>query len=230
MLNRVWTAIRVSVILIAVVSILIPLLIGITVFLWIVDVPRKVGQYLTLEEAIRRLAFRIFDPHEMRAFRDDMLHIIESEIDEGEKWDRWGLLRDIDTAQDEIEDRLKDGEFAFTFGGGIAALIVGNVFGLTYGGIVLTIVGLLFSFVVALRIIITDALCYQSINHQDDSLRHLAILKGWNRGPVFGKGAMSIAILSMIASRGGAGYRLGTELLELFAEWKIRGEEKWRVD
>lgn len=230
MLNHLWNAVRIVFLLIAVVTIVLPVLIGIFVFLWIMDIPRKVGGHFTFESAMRKVLFHVLNPDEMRSFRDDMLHIVESEIGEGDNWDRWSLLREIDTAQDEIERRLKDGEFAFTFLGGVTALIVGNIFGIVYGGIVLTLVGLLFSLLIAIRIIITDTLCYQSINHRNDPLRRLAILKGWNRGAVFGTGAVGVAILSVIASRGGAGYRLGKELLEFIAELQFSGEDKWRVD
>jgi hypothetical protein len=216
--------------IVALIGILLPLLIGISIILWIIDIPRKVGSHLTFEQGIRKVLFRVLDPEEMRSFRDDMMHIVESEIDENGDWDRWGLLREIDTAQNEIEDQLKDGEFAFTFVGGAAALVVGSLFGITSGGVVLTLVGLFFSVLVALRIIITDTLCYRSINHRNDPLHRLVILKGWNRGAVFGSGAMAIAILSVFVSQGGGGYRIGIGLLERLTEWKFNGENKWQID
>lgn len=230
MLARVRTAVRGLILSIAVVGFLLPILIGITLTLWIIEIPRKVGQYFTFEDSIRRVLFYVLDPQELRTFRDDMLYIVEAETEESEEWDRWGLLREIDTAQNEIERRLKDGEFAFTVGGSAVALLIGTVFGFTYAGIVLTIVGLAFSLLVSLRIIITDALCYQSINHRNDPIRHLAVLRGWNRGPVFGTGAVGLALLSVIASQGDSGYHLGTELLEEYVKWKVGGEDRWRVN
>jgi hypothetical protein len=210
--------------------ILVPLLLGLSIVLYVTDIPRKIGSHLTFEEIIRNVLFSVLNPQEMRNFRDDILHILESEIDENKDWDRWGLLREIDTAQNDIEDRLKDGEFAFTFVGGATAIIIGNVLGLVYGGIVMSIVGLIFSLLVAVRVIITDTLCYQSVGHRDDPLPRLALLKGWNRGPIFGTGAVGVAILSVVASRGGTGYRCGIRLLENVAEIQYSDSDRWRVE
>lgn len=228
MLARVRNVIRSLTILIVVLTLLIPALILIFVLLWLFDIPQKVGSYISIEDSIRKLLFYVIDPDEMRNVRDDMLHIMESEVNID--LDRWGLLREIDTAQEEIEHRLKDGEFAFTLLGGAAALIIGNGFGILIGGLVLTLVVLIFSIIVALRLIITDALCYQSIYHRNDPIHRLAILRAWNKGPVFGKGAVGIAIISLITTRGGVGYQIGTRFVERYCELKFLGEDKWQVD
>lgn len=210
--------------------VLLPVLLAVMVLLWIVDVPRKVGQRLDFEGAIRSALYRVVNPEEMRRLRDDMLHILESEIEVESEPDRWALLREIDRSQREIERRLKNGEFAFSFVGGLTALIVGNLLGNIVGGILLTVVGLLFSLLVTARIIITDTLCYSSVPHRNDPIRRLALLKGWNRGPIFGSGAVGVAILSAIASRDGAGYVGGRWILETYAEMKYGGKDKWRVE
>ena len=118
MRNRLWSTIRFIIALISALVLLFPILMGILLILWIVDIPRKVGRHLAFEDAIRTILFKVFDPEKMQDFRDDVLHIVESEIDDNQNWERWGLLRGIETAQDEIEKILKDGEFAFTFLGG----------------------------------------------------------------------------------------------------------------
>lgn len=230
MLNRLITALRVAVVVLLLVLLLLPTLLGVVILLWIVDVPRKVGQRLDFEDAIRGVLYRAVDPDEMRRFRDDMLHILESEVEVEDGLDRWSLLREIDKSQNEVERRLKNGEFAFSFVGGLAALAVGNLLGIVFGGILLTVVGLLFSLLVTTRIIITDILCYRSINHRDEPIRRLALLKGWNRGPIFGSGAVGVAVLSAIASRKGAGYRIGRGLLETFAQIKYGEEDKWQAE
>lgn len=230
MLNRLVTALRVTIIVLLVVVVLLPILLGLMILLWIVDVPRKVGQKLDFEGAIRALLYRAVNPEEMRRFRDDMLHILESEVEVEGDPDRWGLLREIDRSQHQVERRLKNGEFAFLFVGGLIALVVGNLLGIVFGGILLTVVGLLFSLLVTARVIVTDTLCYQSVNHRNEPIRRLVLLKGWNRGPIFGSGAVGVAILSAIASRDGVGYRFGRTILETYAEMKYGDEDKWRAD
>lgn len=230
MLNRLQTVLRAAIIIVSLLILLPLVLIGLLIVLWIIDIPRKVGQYFDFEGAIRRVLYRVIDPEEMRFFRDDMLHIMESEVEMEEGLDRWGLLREIDKSQQEIELRLKNGEFAFSFVGGVVALLVGNVLGIVYGGVVLTLVGLLFSFLVTVRIIITDTLCYKSINHRNEPVRRLALLKGWNTGPIFGTGAVGVAVLSAVSSRDRGGYHLGRRILETIAGVMYGGEDKWRVD
>lgn len=153
MLNRLVTALRVAVIIILLIVVLLPILLGLMILLWIVDVPRKVGQRLDFEGGIRAMLYRVVDLEKTRQFRNDMLHILESEVEVEGDPDRWGLLREIDKSQKEIERRLKNGEFAFSFVGGVAAFFVGNLLGIVFGGLLLTIVGLLFSLLVTARII-----------------------------------------------------------------------------
>jgi hypothetical protein len=230
MLNRLVTVSQAVIIVIFLIIVLLPTLIGLKIFLWIFDVPRKVGQRLDFEGAIRAILYRVVDPQEMRRFRDETLHILESEVEVEGKPDRWGILREIDESQSEIERRLKNGEFAFSFIGSIAALIVGNLLGIVIGGILLTVVGLLFSFLVTSRIIITDVLCFRSINVRNEPMRRLMLFKGWNRGPIFGSGAIGVAVVSAIASRDGMGYRLGRKIMESYAVKKYGGENKWRAE
>ncbi|WP_217630174.1 hypothetical protein [Halorientalis regularis] len=150
----------------AVVVVLLPLLAVISIFLYVMDLPRKVGEIVSFDSAIRLVIFRISSPDEMRSFRDDVLHILESGIkDPGT--DRWSLLHEMDDAKDEIEEKLRNGEFAFSFVGTITALLMGNVFGIVFGAVIITIVGLIFSFLVSARIIVTDVLCYERavLNH-----------------------------------------------------------------
>jgi nitrogen fixation-related uncharacterized protein len=230
MSNRLQTVLRTAIIVLSLLILLPLALLGLVIALWVIDIPRRIGQYFDFEGAIRRVLYRVIDPEEMRLFRDDMLHIVESEVEMEDGLDRWGLLREIDKSQEKIELRLKNGEFAFSFVGGVVALLVGNILGIVYGGVVLTLVGLLFSFLVTVRIIITDTLCYKSINHRNEPVRRLALLKGWNTGPIFGTGAVGVAVLSAISSRDGGGYRLGRRILETIAGVMYRDEDKWQVD
>jgi len=230
MLNRIATALRIVVIVILLILILLPILLGLMILLWVIDLPQKVGRRLDFEKGIRRVLYRAINPDEMRRFRNDMLHIVESEIEITDDPDRWGLLREIDKSQSEIERRLKNGEFAFSFIGGIIAIGIGNLLGIVLGGLILTIVGLLFSLLVSIRIVVTDTLCYQSTNHQEDSIRRLVLLNAWNRGPIFGSGAIGVAILSAITSINGVEYRIGRQVLETYAETKYSGENKWQAE
>jgi hypothetical protein len=207
--------------------ILIILLALLTILMMIMNLPRKVGEKLNFEQSIRKVVYRIVDPEKMRWLRDDMLHIMESELEIEEDLDRWGLLREIDKSQEEIEKQLRDGESAFSLIGTISALIIGSMFSIELGGIILTLVVLIFSFLVSIRIIITDTLCYQSVNHRNDPLHRLVLLKGWNRGPIFKSGVIWTAVLSVIATK--SDYRLGRGVLRRYAEMKYDDEDKWRA-
>jgi hypothetical protein len=228
---RKWIRIVLSVFLAVFLAvILLVVLLAVWVVMFIFDVPRKVGQHLQIERAIRKAVFSILDKEEMRQLRDDILHILEAEVEKDETLDRWGLLRQIDESQEKLESRLKNGEFVFTFFGGIAALIVGNVAGIAIGGVVLTVFGLIVALLVAVRIIITDALFYRSVNHRTDPIERLQILKGWNSGPALATGAIGVAIVSLITSPDDEGFRWGQNILEWYVENKFTGEDKWRTE
>ncbi|AJF24643.1 MULTISPECIES: hypothetical protein [unclassified Haloarcula] len=209
--------------------ILTPLLILISVSLVLIDLPRRVGEVINFDDAIRVVLFRFSDPEEMREFRDDVLHIVESE-NENSGSDRWSLLREMDKAESEIENRIRNGEFAFSFAGGISALLVGNVFGISYGGVVITIVVLVFSLLVSARIIVTDILCYEPVKHRNDPIERLEILYAWNTSAAMKQGAVGIAILTAFASRSEQGYRVGIWLLDTIANMLYSDDDRWRVE
>jgi hypothetical protein len=212
-------------VVIAALLIVLPLL----VVLWLIDIPRKVGHFLRFEDRMRWLTFRVVNAEEMRIFRDDYLHIMESEMRE-ENMDRWGLLREIDAAQDQVQRRLEGGEFAISVAGGLAAIVAGRYFGIEYAGVILTLLVIGFSLLVAFRIVITDTLCYTSAKHRNEPIHRLVLMRAWNQGAIRGKGGVAVALLSILVSPGGLGYRKGQELVDRVLEWRLGGFDKWRAE
>ncbi|WP_256301142.1 hypothetical protein [Haloarchaeobius salinus] len=208
---------------------LFPLLVLISVLLWVLDLPRRLGEAVNIEEIIRRIIFHIGDPDEMRRFRDDVLHIVESENKDSGA-DRWSLLREMDQAKVKIEKTLQNGEFAFTFIGGVSALLVGNVFGVAFGGIVISLVALIFSILVTARTIVTEVLCYDSIEHRNDPMEKLEVLHAWNTRAALKKGAVGIAILTAFASRSKYGYQTGIQILDFVANALYSNDDKWQAE
>jgi hypothetical protein len=229
MLSRLLVLFRIGILVVILLLVLFPILVVFLIILWIVDFPNKIGHQFEFESSFRKLLFRFFDPIEMRSMRDEMLHLIEGSIEVEADADRWGLLRDIENAQLEINKRLKNGEFVFSFVCGIIALGIGTVYDAVYLGVFLTAITLLFSILVSARLIITEALCYRSIRHRYEPIERLCLYRGWNRGPIFGTGAIAIALVSAVLSRKGEGYKFGKVLLELILVWQYEFEDKWRV-
>lgn len=229
MFKEILRFIKVVLLLVVALLLFVVSIVFLKILLFIFDLPRKVGHILDLESLIANLINRVADPQEMRSNRDQILHILESEIEFEDELDRWGLLRQIDNSQTVIENRLKNGEFAFSFLGGIAALIVGNGFGLVSAGIVLTIVVILVSLIVASRIIITDTLRYRSVEVRDEPLNRLALYKAWNEGALGQTGAIAVAVFTALTRKNSHTLELAIGILELVAVIMYGGNDKWSV-
>lgn len=228
MLRRVWRLFRWLIILPVVLVSFAVLFAALIVILFLVDLPRWIGHLLRFDDRMRWLVFRLVDAEEMQTFRDDYLHIIESEIP-AEDMDRWGLLREIDVAQEKVERRLESGEFAISVAGGVASVGAGRFLGIRYAGAILTIVVIGFSLLVALRIVITDTLCYNGAKHRNEPIHRLVLMRAWNQGPVQKKGAVAVALLTIIAAPGNLGYKKGQQFVEQLVEWHLGPFEEWRA-
>lgn len=215
--------------LLLVIAVAIPIVLTLFFVLWLIDIPRKFGHFLRFEDRMRWLVFRIVDAEEMRTFRDDYLHIVESEMPE-ENMDRWGLLREIDAAQEQVERHLEGGEFAISVAGGLAAIVAGRYFGIEFAGMILTLLVIGFSLLVAFRIVITDTLCYKSAKHRNEPIHRLVLMRAWNQGAIRGKGGVAVALLSILVSPGGLGYRTGQDLVGRFLEWRLGSFDKWGAE
>jgi len=230
MLNQVLRFIKVIVLLVAAMLLFISSIVVLKIILFIFDLPRKVGSILDFESLITRIIYRFADPQEMRSNRDQILHIIESEKESEDGLDRWGLLSQIDNSQTQIESRLKNGEFAFSFLGGITALIVGNGLGLVSAGIVLTVVVILVSLIVASRVIITDTLRYRSVEVRDEPLNRLVLYKAWNEGALGQTGAIAVGVFTVLTRKNSYSLDLAIGILELVAVAMYGRKDKWTVE
>lgn len=220
--------VRVVIVVILTIPVLLPTLVLLSIGLYIASLPRKAGR-LSFSSILKELVFyRVCDRRELRLMRDDMMHVLANILDpqvDYEEFDRWGALRGIDEAREESKETLRDGELVITFTGSILALIVGNLFNLFYGGVILTIVALFFSLLVVVRVAIIDELSYHSTYLRHESPESLMLMKSWNEGVIKGRSSVGIAILSILIEYDGWGYRLGMDILdEHFSQGKWKAE------
>lgn len=216
-------------VLLAVFVVLLPLLLAIWLGLVILDIPRRVGERIDFESRIRAAVYAAIPPDRMKAERDRILQILESEAEVPEDFDRWGTLREIDKSKRRVEARLRSGEFAFSFAGGVLSLVVGSALNVLLGGVLLTIVALSVSLLVAFRLGVTEAVAFTSINHRYESPRRLIIMNRWNKGPLSGQGAMGVVMLSVL-DPDGVGYRVGLSILDRIAQRQYDvQEDTWAI-
>ncbi|WP_336037439.1 hypothetical protein [Halobacterium yunchengense] len=230
MLRRVGSILQFIFVVLFALLILLPILIVLAVLQRIARLPVVLGTSLRPELVLRKFAFSVFQPEVMRDFRDDVLHIVESRLEEDEDWERWGLLREIDQARENADDSLREGEFTFSILGGLSALLVGSHLGMDYLGVVLTLVTIFFSILVTARLIFVEVLAFRSEDHRHEPLRRLAVLRAWNRGPLNEGGEIGIAVASAFASKSQLGYNLGLILLGSIAGVFHEDDGKWRAE
>lgn len=230
MFQRVKRALQLAFVLLVVFFILLPILLLLYVVQQFVRLATHLGTSLRPEHVLRRVAFRIFRPEVMRDFRDDVLLIVESRLEEDEDWERWQLLREIDEARERANEALRESEFTFTVVGGILALIVGNYFGVGYLGVALTLVTIVYSVLVTARLIFVEVLAFRSIDHRQEPLRRLAVLRAWNHGPLTQGSEVGMAVASAFASRSEFGYQCGVRIIDIIGEWMAPEPGKWRSD
>jgi hypothetical protein len=142
-----------------------------------------------------------------------------------EEFDRWGTLREIDKAQQDAKNTLRDGELVFTFAGSTLALIVGNTLDILYAGVVLTIVALFFSLLVVIRVAIVDELSYNSAYVSGESPERLMLMKMWNEGVIGSRASVSIAIHSIFFNVDSWYHRLGVNAYDDYL-----AEGKWKQE
>jgi hypothetical protein len=229
MLGRVGTFVRLTIAIVGSIVLLIPVLLCLMLILWIFDLPRKAGQWFNFDRVVRFVVYRVFDPNKMRRVRDDFLHIVEADSKYDDNRDRWGLIREIDQSRYEIEQRLRNGEFFILVLGAFASFLIGNLCGLLVTGAILTLLGLLFSILVTVRIVFTEILYFKGVNNRHQPIDRLIVMKGWNTGPVFSKGIIGVAILSLLPEE-----LWDTDMvqasLDILSEVMYDNECKWQTD
>jgi len=153
-------------------------------------------------------------------FREDLLHIMEEQIHHSDintdELDRWGLLRQIDEDRAEAIADLQTGEFMLSLGGAILSIGIGLLGDARFAGIGLTIILILFSILVVLRVVVTDLLSYRSNEVRHDRLGLLALKQGWNETQVNHGTSLVLASILLTVSSSDRGYSIGMRIAEWF--------------
>ena len=202
----------------------VPIIIGLILVIRFIgalsSIPVAVGKRVNVEKAARALVNKAVDVEVASEFRDDLLypmeeHVYRSELDPDE-FDRWGLLRQIDEHREEAIEDLQTGESVLSMGGAILSIAIGAWFDVRFVGIGLTIVLLLFSILVVLRVVVTDLLSFQSCKVRNDSIELLLLKRGWNETQVNHGSSLVLASLLLTASSSDWGYELGMRVVKRF--------------
>lgn len=230
MIRSMYSVVRVVPVLFAIFVTLL-IILAIQMCLYAMDFPRKIGEVIHPEDAIRRLLFKAVSPDEIRAQRDMFVGMIENEMFPPTENDRWSELRKIDHAQETVVDQLKSGEFIISVAGSLLALGLGNFVGLALAGVTLTMVAVAVSFFVAFRIIVTDLLSYSTTECRHYPMRRLVACRGWQEGPILGTGAVAVVFLAAVAPISESGYRIGISIVEFFIRQNFGDEDpqKWKI-
>lgn len=208
----------------------LPLVIlSIWISLWIIDIPNKLGKRWGLENTFRDLLYRIIDEEELRFFRDEYMSVLHPKIEYRDDIERWGLRREIDLQRERAVNDLQQGRRIIAVLGGVLTVIIGDLFGIGWAALSLSIIIIFYSVVVAFRILVVDSLAYSSIPYKDAPLRELAKMKAWNEGPLRGRGGMGVVIASLITSRDSLGSKLGMEVTDFVSDKYIEyDKDRWR--
>lgn len=176
----------------------------ITLILFITNILNRIGKSTSWDASFRRLLYTIVDREELIIVRDEALEIVRPRVFEVKSLDRWGLERQIDRSRSKAIDDLRKGERSIAIAGGIFAILITNLFGWVFGGLVVSITILFFTLTVAFRVVVVDILAYSSANTQYADLIELLKMKGWNNGPLRSYGAMGVVVVAIFTSTTGA--------------------------
>jgi hypothetical protein len=226
------------------VIILLTMILFLRVFALLTAIPELIGERASIESRFREFVYWLVNVDEVERFRDDMLlMMVEHMEDRGEKTvnlnfptestelDQWGLLRLIETGREDAKRRLREGEFLLSFVGAILALLVSEVFGLAYAGLLMPILLLVFSFLVSVRIVVTELLAYSSKGVDGYPTFWLLMMAGWNKNQIGHNTSMMIAAAFIVFSTSSTGYKMGMEIVDWFgARSNPTEERKWRVE
>lgn len=143
----------------------------------------KLGMHASPERSVEVVFSKAIGKESIENIRDDFLiafypGLLELNFDD---LDRWSILRQIDKSRDRVIRRVAAGGLAISLVGGGVSIIIGLA---TNFGWALAIFLLLIAIVTSVSLVTIKILTFSSHNHEFDSLEDLAIMKGWNDGPM----------------------------------------------
>lgn len=217
----VWSKIRIGVTLLAVVGFGIPIILLFILLTFLIHKLSRVVEILgaktVTESNLQSAVVTVLDESMMLQFRDDLMVFILSGLEFEDDLDRWGLLREMDTGHQDMERSLRDGELAFSIFGGVFSILIAAIGGVPLAGVVLTLVVLLSTLLVVLRVTAVDILSFESHKYRGASYRSLVFASIWNRKIMTGLAPLGIALMSLMAAGSSKGYEAGLWIMEQIA-------------
>lgn len=203
------------------------LLISIIVVL-LSSIPAWVGKLFPIDDWIRAGVNRWLDIQRMQMFRDDMLQIFARQFDIDENTDRDWMLQEMGNATDRVDKQLRNGRIAVALTGAGVSITFAFVKSAQYAGILITVFGLIISLASFVRVVIIEILAYDPEQFLEYPHKDIAFRMGWNRGPINGRGAILVALATVVVGIDDRGYQLGKWVLEEVLAGRFSdADEKW---
>jgi hypothetical protein len=164
----------------------------------------------------------------MQMFRDDMLQIFARQFDIDENTDRDWMLQEMGNAADRVDKQLRNGRIAVAFIGAVVSIAFAFVTSAQNTGILITVFALIISLASFVRVVIIEILAYDPKLFLEYSHRDIAFRMGWNRGPINGRGAILVALATVVVGIDNRGYQLGKWVLEEVLAGRFSdADDKW---
>lgn len=200
---------------------------------WIASIPSKIGGKAPAQDWIRKLIGYVIDFDLMTRFRDDVLLEIRPHMEvRNQGNDRYWTIRQMEQTINKTENRIQSGEFVVALVLSLGGIALSSLSTGVPLAVFLTAFTLIFSALVATRVILIDVLAIDPDNHIEASTEDLTVLSAFNQGPLSQGSSVPMALLTIfVGVTGGTGYDLGLEILEFVSEQSHPDSgERWYVD
>lgn len=199
----------------------------------------KLGVHASPEKSAEVVFSKAIGKDTIERIRDDLLIAFYPGLQDRnfDNLDRWSVLRQIDRSRDQVIRRVVAGGSAISVVGGAISIFIGKV---TAFGWALAIFLVLVAVLISISLVIIRVLTFSSHKHEFDSLDDLAIMKGWNNGPmqegtVIAKILGMVLLISVFAKPGSSRYEEAMKKIQNHAckkadidphKWESTEEEK----
>lgn len=183
--------------------------------------PTAIGRFGQIEYWMKSVIDSIVGIQNLETTRNDIIGIFTRQAQIKEGIDQWSQLRMMELAIERVNLRLLNGEFLITFFGGLLAIVLGVYVGVQWAAILLTLLGAVIAMIVFFRTILIDLQAYKADLYVNHPAEEVAVLKGWNDGPMVGRGSFLMIPLTLLANRSDFAYQFMLEVIEAHYERKF---------
>jgi hypothetical protein len=180
---------------------------------------RWVGGRIDYESKITSTLDYLIGIDRMQEFRDNLVEIVESQLDNPNEVEKGNMQ--LRTEPEKLRQRTKNdlrrGDFVIAVVSGSSSLLLSTVTPLPFLALLLSFYGILMTFLLTVRVIVTDVLVYSENEFADYSNRKpkLVPMYMWNKGFLTSYQAQAGTIVIGILMRfSPTGYDLALKLIE----------------